>query len=67
MEAGTNSGGSTMELEGMINWTIFVALISSATSYLFMKYGTVEEIVLHLTDFTKEDIKKVKGLLKWKF
>lgn len=67
MEAGTNSGGSTMKLEGMINWTIFVALISSATSYLFMKYGTVEEIVLHLTDFTKEDIKKVKGLLKWKF
>lgn len=56
-----------MKLEGMINWTIFVALISSATSYLFMKYGTVEEIVLHLTDFTKEDIKKVKGLLKWKY
>ena len=67
MEAGTNLGGSTMELEGMINWTIFVALISSATSYLFMKYGTVEEIVLHLTDFTKEDIRKVKGLLKWKY
>lgn len=56
-----------MELEGMINWTIFVALISSTTSYLFMKYGTVEEIVLHLTDFTKEDIKKVNGLLKWKY
>ena len=67
MEAGKNSGGRTMELEGMINWTIFVALISSATSYLFMKYGTVEEIVLHLTDFTKEDIRKVKGLLKWKY
>jgi hypothetical protein len=67
VEAGTNSGGSIMKLEGMINWTIFVALVSSITSYLFMKYGTVEEIVLRLTDFTKEDIKKIKGLLKWKF
>ncbi|HJF86754.1 MAG TPA: hypothetical protein K8V88_04870 [Companilactobacillus farciminis] len=56
-----------MELEGTINWTIFVALISSTTSYLFMKYGTVEKILLHLTDFTREDIKKVKGLLKWKY
>lgn len=67
MEAGKNSGGRTMTFEALMNWTILVALVSSATSYLFMKYKTVESIVLTLTDFTKEDIQKLKDIIRWKF
>jgi len=53
--------------EGLVTWTIFIALVSSITSYLFMKYGTLEQIILTFTDFTKEDIQKLKGLIRWKF
>ncbi|KRM17462.1 hypothetical protein FD31_GL002652 [Companilactobacillus nantensis DSM 16982] len=67
MEAGTNSGGTTMTFEALMNWTILVAIVSSMTSYLFMRYGTIENIILSLTDFTEEDIRKIKGLIRWKF
>jgi len=50
-----------VNFEGLVFWTILVALISSATSYLFMKYATLKQIILNLTDFTKEDLNK------WKF
>lgn len=50
-----------MTFEGLINWTILVTLVSSTTSYLFMKYGTFKNIILELTDFTKEDLDR------WKF
>jgi len=53
--------------EGLITWTILVTLVSSGTSYLFMKYKTVESIVLTLTDFTEEDIQKLKDMIRWKF
>ena len=56
-----------MTFEALMNWTILVALVSSVTSYLFMKYKTVESIVLTLTDFTKEDIQKLKDMIRWKF
>lgn len=45
----------------MIGWTILVALVSSGTSYLFMKYKNLHQIILELTDFTEEDLKK------WRF
>ena len=53
--------------EALMNWTILVALVSSMTSYLFMKYKTIEGIVLNLTDFTEGDIQRLKGLIRWKF
>ncbi|WP_363472833.1 hypothetical protein [Companilactobacillus musae] len=56
-----------MTFEALMNWTILVALVSSMTSYLFMKYRTVENIILNLTDFTEDDIQKLKGLIRWKF
>lgn len=66
MEAGTNSGGIVMKFEGLINWTILVALVSSITSYLFMKYGTLQNIVLNLTDFSEKDISSIKRWIRWK-
>ncbi|GEO64434.1 hypothetical protein [Companilactobacillus nantensis] len=56
-----------MTFEALMNWTILVAIVSSMTSYLFMRYGTIENIILSLTDFTEEDIRKIKGLIRWKF
>ena len=56
-----------MTFIALMNWTILVALVSSMTSYLFMKYRTITDIVLNLTDFTKDDIQKLKGLIRWKF
>ena len=53
--------------EGLITWTVLVTLVSSTTCYLFTKYGTVENIVLNVTDFSKEDICKMKGWIRWKF
>lgn len=56
-----------VSFEGLIAWTVLVTLVSSITSYLFMKYGTFENIVLNVTDFSKEDICKMKGWIRWKF
>jgi len=42
-------------------WTIFISIVSSATTYLFMKYGTFKNMILNLTDFTEEDLKKWKS------
>lgn len=53
--------------EGLITWTILVTLVSSGTSYLFMKYKNIKNIIIHFTDFTNDDIKKVKDLIRWKF
>lgn len=47
--------------EAIVFWTILVSFISSITSYLFMKYKTLKQIILTITDFTKEDLRK------WKF
>ncbi|WP_278552810.1 hypothetical protein [Companilactobacillus farciminis] len=51
----------------MIGYTILISLISSGTSYLFMKYKTLDNIILNLTDFTQEDIQRMKGWFRWKF
>ncbi|KRK53104.1 hypothetical protein LKACC12383_01720 [Companilactobacillus kimchii] len=51
----------------MIGWTILVSIVSSVTTYLFMKYKTLENIILNLTDFTQEDIQRMKGWFRWKF
>ncbi|USQ69796.1 hypothetical protein M5C72_06150 [Companilactobacillus allii] len=56
-----------VSFETLINWTFLVALVSSMTSYLFMKYKTLKNIILSLTDFTDDDIQKLKGLIRWKF
>ncbi len=55
-----------VSFEALVNWTILVALISSTTSYLFMRYGTFRNIVLNLTDFTESDIQKIRGWIRWK-
>jgi len=51
----------------LMNWTILVTLVSSGTSYLFMKYGTVKKIVLNLTDLSESDIQRIRGWIRWKF
>lgn len=55
-----------VSFEALINWTILITLISSITSYLFMRYGTLKNIVLNLTDFTEDDIQSIRSWIKWK-